>query len=314
MTLRIATLFTILTLLFASSCAQMDSSISELSAPRTVLVTGATGTQGGAVAQELLARGYIVRGLTRNPESDRARTLQNLGVTMVKGDFDDQASLAAALDGAYGLFAVTSSNNSTVALEIAHGKQLIAAAQRANIRHFVYTSVSQADTNTGVPHFDSKYEIEKTLYDSGLNYSIVRPVEFMDNLRFRQEEILSGVLTDPRDLSKRHQWIAAKDIGFFVGEAFDKPEEWIGKAVNIAGDQMTLAEFLATLSQELNVGISYKKIPWDQFEVTTGPEMTLMYRWFDGPGYQVDLNALRAQYPNLTTMKEYLSSLGWKKP
>ncbi|MFT4519710.1 MAG: hypothetical protein ACI9JM_002107 [Halioglobus sp.] len=314
MTTRITTLVALLTMLFVSGCTQVDSSDSALNASRAILVTGATGTQGGAVARALLARGYAVRGLTRNPDSDQAKALENLGATMVKGDFDDPASLAAALAGAYGLFAVTSSNHSSIAVEIAHGKQLIAAAQRANIMHFVYTSVSQAETKTGVPHFDSKYEIEKTLYDSGLNYSIVRPVEFMDNLRFRQEEIMSGVLTDPRDLSKRHQWIAAKDIGFFVGEAFDKPEQWMGKAVNIAGDETTLSEFLTTLSEEFNVDISYKKIPWDQFEASSGPEMTMMYRWFDGPGYQVDLHALRAQYPNLITMREYVRSLEWDKP
>jgi uncharacterized protein YbjT (DUF2867 family) len=181
----------------------------------SILVTGATGTQGGAVARELLARGYNVRGLTRSPKSDRAQALADLGVTVVKGDFDDAMSLAAAMRDVHGVFAVTSFWEHGFDREVAHGRQLIDAARLADVGHFVFTSVAGAETGTGLAHFDSKLEIEKILQKSGLNYSVVRPVEFMDNIRYTKQEVMSGTLGDPRDGSQSHQWIAASDIGFF---------------------------------------------------------------------------------------------------
>lgn len=278
---------------------------------RTILVTGATGTQGGAVARELVKRGYDVRGLTRSPKSNRSQALEELGVEMVKGDFDDAMSLAAAMKDVYGVFAVTLFWQYGYDKEIAHGRQMIDAAKRAGVQHFVFTSVAEADSGTGIPHFDSKYEIEKLLLASGLNYSVVRPVEFMNNIHFSKERIMGGVLADPRSSDRRHQWIAASDIGFFVGEMFDNPEEWLGKAIDIAGDEMTIGEYAEVLSDCLGVAVRYEQMSWDEFEAASGEEMTLMYRWFDEPGYRVDVGALRERYPNLTSMRDYLEGLGW---
>ena len=277
----------------------------------TILVTGATGTQGGAVARELLARGFNVRGLTRSPNSEKAQLLTELGVTVVKGDYDDARSLAAAMQGVHGVFGVTIWGAYGTEKEVARGRQLIDAAKLARVEHFVFTSVAEAETQTGIPHFDSKYEVEKILYDSGLNYSIVRPVEFMNNIHYTKETVMGGVLADPRDSGKRHQWIAARDIGFFVGEMFDDPDKWLGQAINIAGDEMTIAEYAQVLSKCLSVDVEYQNMSWNVFEQTLGEEMTLMYRWFDDPGYQVDIAALRKEYPNLTSMEDYLNGLGW---
>ena len=209
----------------ASACSGSDRSDAAPQNGKLILVTGATGTQGGAVARELLDRGYEVRGLTRNPDSEHAQALTRLGVSMVKGDFDDAASLAAAMHGAYGVFAVTDFWEHGYDKEVIHGKRLIDAAKTAGIEHFVFTSVAGSNTNTGIPHFESKAEIEDYLRESGINYSIVRPVSFMDKFRYDRKKIMTGTYYDPRDSGKRHQWIAASDIGFFVGEAFDKPAE-----------------------------------------------------------------------------------------
>ena len=278
---------------------------------RTILVTGATGTQGGAVARELIRRGYSVRGLTRNPRSERAQALKDIGVDMVKGDFDDAMSLAAAMRDVYGVFSVTLFWDYGFDKEIAHGRQMIDAAKRAGVKHFVFTSVAEADTGTGIPHFDSKYEIEKLLTASGLDYSIVRPVEFMNNIHYSKDRVMSGILADPRSAGRRHQWIAASDIGFFVGEMFDNPDEWMGKAIDIAGDEMTIGEYANVLSECLGVDVQYQQMPWEDFESALGEEMALMYRWFDQPGYRVDIAGLRERYPNLTTMQDYLEGLGW---
>ena len=296
----------------AWGCSDSGQDTSAGIADRVILVTGATGTQGGAVARELLDRGYPVRGLTRNTESDRARAMTRLGVEMVRGDFDDSASLAAAMEGVYGAFAVTDFWEHGYDTEVRHGVQLVDAALAADVQHFVFTSVAGADENTGIPHFDSKAEIEVHLRDSGIDFSIVRPVEFMDNVRYRSEITVSGTFSDPRDPGRSHQWIAARDIGFFVGEAFDNPDEWIGRTLEIAGDQLTIAEFVDVLSRAVGDEIQYRQVTWSDFREQNGEETAAMVRWFDESGYDADVSSLRSRYPNLLTYEEYLQTLDWE--
>lgn len=140
--------------LLAVACSKSETPTPD--AAKIVLVTGATGTQGGAVARELVDRGYAVRGLTRNPDSERATALTELGIEVVKGDFDDAASLNVAMEGVYGVFAVTNYWEHGFDREVAHGKQLVDAAEKAGIKHFVFTSVAGADAGTGLPHFESR--------------------------------------------------------------------------------------------------------------------------------------------------------------
>ena len=293
-------------LMLASACSESPAPVQASPNAKTVLVTGATGTQGGAVAKALLARGYSVRGLTRNPDSGRARAMSELGVSMVKGDFDDAASLAAAMEAAYGVFAVTNFWEHGYETEVSHGKQLVDAAAAAGVEHFVFTSVSGADDYTGIPHFDSKGEIEDYLRESGINYSIVRPVEFMDNIAYDRKQIMTGTYYDPRDSGKSHQWIAASDIGFFVGTAFDNPATWIGKEIDIAGDELTIAEYVDVLSFTMGLNVHHQQISWKSFEEDAGEEMTVMLRWFDEKGYSVDVEALRREYPGLLTFEQFM--------
>lgn len=303
---NIFVILVLITVALLSACSDPGEPDQRPQSGKTILVTGATGTQGGAVARELLERGYSVRGLTRSPDSERARAMADLGVEMIKGNFDDAASLAVAMDGAYGVFAVTNFWEHGYVTEIAHGEQLIDAAKAASVEHFIFTSVAGGDTYTGIPHFDSKGEIEVYLRKSGINYSIVRPVEFMDNISFYRKQIMSGTYYDPREGAKSHQWIAASDIGFFVGEAFDNPDEWIGKALDIAGDELTIAEYVDVLSVTLGLDVHHQQISWDDYEKGAGEEMTIMVRWFNDEGYSVDVGALRQKYPGLLTYEQFL--------
>jgi len=308
---RYAALF-LLIVTVALACSDDRQNPSAGQSDRVILVTGATGTQGGAVARELLDRGYRVRGLTRNPESDRARAMARLGAEMVRGDFDDPASLAAAMEGVYGVFAVTNFWEHGYEAEVRHGVQLVDAALAADVQHFVFTSVGGADENTGIPHFDSKADIEVHLRDSGIDFSIVQPVEFMDNVRYLSEITESGTYSDPRDPGSSHQWIASSDIGFFVGEAFDNPDEWIGRTIEIAGDQLTIAEFVDVLSGAVGDEIQHRQISWGAYQEQNGEEMAAMVRWFEESGYDADVPALRSRYPNLLTYREYLQGLEWE--
>ncbi len=295
----------------ALGCESADHSASSHAESQIVLVTGATGSQGGAVARELLRRGFAVRGLTRNPNSNRAKAMSSIGVEMIRGDFDDAQSLVTAMDGAHGVFAVTDFWEHGYDKEVQHGKQLIDSARAASVQHFVFTSVASADTGTGIPHFDSKAEVEIYLRDSGIRFSIVRPVEFMDNIRFSRDSVLSGIYFDPRASGRSHQWIAVRDIGYFVGEAFDNPDEWLGKAIDIAGDQLTIAEFVDALSRATGADVRHQQISWRAYEDASGEQMTGMLRWFDDTGYQVDVSALRTLHPNLLTYEQYLKQLDW---
>ncbi len=127
-----------------------------MTSDRTVLITGVTGHQGGAVAQALQGSGFHLRGLTRKPESERAAALARRGVDVVKGDLDDEVTLRRALAGAWGVFGVQNTWEAGVEREEAQGKRLATLAREAGVQHYVYTSVGSANQRTGIPHFDNK--------------------------------------------------------------------------------------------------------------------------------------------------------------
>src|SRR5580704_19220916 len=127
---------------------------------RTVLITGVTGNQGGAVARALQGTGFHLRGLTRKPDSEQAVALARHGVEIVKGDFDDEATLRRALAGAWGAFGVQNAGEVGAEREEMQGKRLATLAREAGVEHYVYASVGSAHKRTGIPHFDSKWRIE----------------------------------------------------------------------------------------------------------------------------------------------------------
>src|SRR5947199_3115458 len=186
---------------------------------RTILITGVTGNQGGAVAQALQGSGFRLRGLTRKPESERAAALARHGVDVVKGDLDDEATLRRALAGAWGVFGVQNTWEAGVEREEAQGKRLATLAREAGVEHYVYTSVGSAHKRTGIPHFDNKWRIEETV--RGLRFPshvILRPVFFMENLMAPyslQGDTLSWALEPGTKL----QMIAVDHIGWFAGRA-----------------------------------------------------------------------------------------------
>jgi uncharacterized protein YbjT (DUF2867 family) len=274
---------------------------------KLILVTGATGTQGGAVARELLERGYAVRALTRDPESEESQALAGLGAEMVQGDYADTASIAAAMEGVDGVFAVTLFWPYGYEDEVTQGRMLIDQATQAGVGQFVLTSVAGADDGTGIPHFESKWEIEQYLHDSELNWAVVRPVEFMDN--WSLESFHNGRMIDPRAPESSHQWIAASDIGFFVGEAFDKPDSWAGMTREIAGDQLTLEQLREMLSEVFGQPFEHVRPSWEDFTAESGGDVATMYQWFEEDGYDVDIVSLRKWYPNLVTVRQYLNGL-----
>src|SRR6202008_262328 len=187
---------------------------------RTILITGATGQQGGAVAQALQGAGFHLRGMTRKPDSERAATLARQGIEIVRGDLDDDATLRSALAGAWGVFAVQNSLEAGVEREEAQGKRLATLAREAGVEHYVYTSVGSANTRTGVPHFDNKGRIEETVRGLGFpSHVILRPVFFLENL-LAPFSLQGSTLAWALPPATRLQMIAVDDIGWFGARAF----------------------------------------------------------------------------------------------
>jgi uncharacterized protein YbjT (DUF2867 family) len=275
---------------------------------KLILVTGATGHQGGAALRHLTSRGFPCRALTRDPANPKARNLVGGGIEAVRGDMQDTASLTRALDGVYGIYGVQTPYESDADGEIRQGINLIDAAKRTRVTHFVYSSVGSADQHTGIPHFDSKFRIEEHLRGTGVPYTIVRPVFFMENLLNMRPAIDGGALSLPLDPATRLQMIAVDDIGGIVATIFEHPGKWQQRALEIAGDEISMAELAQALGRASGRDVEYRQVPWSDFEAKAGPETTKMFRWFQDVGYHADIGAVRQEYPKLTSFDRWLNS------
>src|SRR5204863_10208496 len=129
---------------------------------KVVLITGATGKQGGATIRHLAKQGgFKLRAMTRKPDSDAGKALAALGAELVAGDLNDAASLERAVAGAWGVFSVQNTWEAGVEQEEEQGKRLAKVARDKGVQHFVYTSVGSADRKTGIPHFENKFRVEQ---------------------------------------------------------------------------------------------------------------------------------------------------------
>lgn len=281
---------------------------------RFVLVTGATGQQGGAVVRALLSKGHQVRGLTRNVDSPKAQALTAKGVAVVAGDFTNHESLVEAATGVDAIYAMTTPFEQGMEAETAQGLAMIKAAKEAGVGHLVYSSVASADRNTGIPHFDSKYEVEKVLVDSGIPYSISAPVYFMDNLLapWTLPSLKEGALSAPMPGDRLLQQIAVDDIGQFAVALIERRERVFGERFDIAGDDLTNNDLTEILSRILDREIKYQGFP-AQVMKEQNEDMGIMYEWFDKTGYAADISALKQNFPEVgwQTFESWAQSLDW---
>jgi uncharacterized protein YbjT (DUF2867 family) len=288
--------------------------------PRLILVTGATGKQGGAVADFLLDAGFRVRALVRDPGKPAAQALLKRGAELASSDLDDAVALRRALTGIDGVFtygvysaqAAHEAGGGNVVGEVRQGCLMADLAAEAKVEHFVYGSVGSADRGTGVPHFDTKGEVERHIGTLGLPATILRPVFFMQNWeRLRATILQTGTLSQPLKPTTRHRQIAVQDIGAFAARVFATPQRWIGHAIDLAGDAPTMEESVAAMSRVTGRPIHYVQIPWRDFEARLGRESALMFRFFDEVGFHADPAALRAEVPRALTLEAYLRGAGW---
>lgn len=288
---------------------------------KTILVTGATGHQGGAVAQALLKNGYVVKVLTRDLKSPASQRLEKLGALLCKGDFDDRESLRQATTGVDTVFAMGSPfvGDATLNTEITQGKLLCDIALEQQVGHFIYTSAADANRNSGVPHMDSKYEIEKYIVLSGIPYTIIGPAYFMDNLTdLLLPGILKGLYTNAVDPAKKLQQILMEDLGNFVALIVEKKELFIGKRIDVASDELTGLQAAAILSKTLGREIKCAPMPAKELEQAIGEEracdMTMMFEYYSRVGMHADVDKLRFDYPEVGWHRfaDWVEGLDWE--
>lgn len=288
-----------------------------------VLVTGATGSQGGATARALLEAGFRVRVLTRNPASSASQDLATRGADVVRGDWDDAASLAAGMRGAHGVFSVQRPDADGSDSERRHGFGLIDAARRAGVRHFVHTSVCEAGRHTQFPRWESgywwqkywtdKWDIEERVRAAGFErWTILKPAFLMDNYaqpkaaqmfpHLRQGQILTAFRPDTR-----LQLIAADDVGAFACAALSDPAHFDHQSIDLAAEALTMEQVAATLSRVLGKQVTARSVsPDDAKAAGLFPGWVRSQEWTNEVGYRADISALAKYGVPLTSFEDWV--------
>ncbi|KAJ4131460.1 hypothetical protein NW768_005646 [Fusarium equiseti] len=295
---------------------------------RAVLISGATGKQGGAVLNRLIKKNadFEILAITRNAKSPSAQRLlaKSPKVKLVQGNFADPAGIFKMAKSVtdkpiWGVFSVQApiGFDQGGGGEVGQGKGLVDAALDAGVKFFVYTSVDRhgkdSENNpTPVPHFIAKHEIEKHLIartaNTDMKWTILRPVAFMDNLTdnfLGRSFVTAWKLAVP---TKPIQLISVTDVGIAGGEAFLHPERYAGRAVSLAGDELTLDEFQKVFKEKMGRDIpsTYSLIVYPMMAMVK--ELGYMFKWFNDVGFDADLKALRQEFPEIKTFGTWLET------
>jgi uncharacterized protein YbjT (DUF2867 family) len=279
-------------------------------------VIGATGQQGGEVARALLTGGRAVHAFVRDPGTPAARALRDAGADLAVGDLDDLGSLHAAMTGVDGVFLVLTMMTGPhvtldgVQAEIARGRTVADAAAEAGVAHLVYSSIAGADQPTGVPHVESKGQIEAHLRSLGLPRTILRPVFFMENFTtLMRPAVVGGELQVSLGLRPEAplQLLALRDLGTFAALAFGDPDRFLGRELVIAGDRLSGSAIAEQLGQSIGRPARFSQIPAERLRAFD-EQVAAMFAWLDGGGQErADLTVLRESHPELMTFAGWLA-------
>jgi uncharacterized protein YbjT (DUF2867 family) len=273
---------------------------------RNILVTGATGQQGGSLTRLLLQKKHKVYALTRNTQSPAAQDLRNRGANIVKGDLDDSDSLMRAVKDLESVFLMGTPFEDGTEGETRRGKLMADISKENNIEHLVYSSVANADKNTGIPHFESKYKVEQHIKNLGIPHTIIGPTFFMENLL--GPGLQQGQLALPLSSSTTLQQSALENIGEFSALVLERRKPFLGKRIDIASDEVTGEQAAKILSNELRQRIRYVPVPLEQV-YQANEDMARMYEWYEKAGTGIDISSLHQEYPEVN----WLSFRDWAK-
>jgi uncharacterized protein YbjT (DUF2867 family) len=281
-----------------------------MSNENVVLVTGGTGSQGGATVTHLLAAKKVrVRVLTRNLESPKAKSLAARGAELVKGDFEDVASLRTALAGVSAAFSVQQwTEKGGTAAEELNGKRFADAVKASGSPHLVYSSAEGAERKSSLAHYESKWAIEQHIRDLKLPATILRPVGFMDTLGVPaiQRGMYLGMFRANWGVSHRVQFVATYDIGWFAARALEDPERYAGRVIPLAGDELNVADIIRTYKTVTGHKPWVAPIPGFAAKRMMPKEFADMFRWIREKGFEVNIAQVRQEYPQLLTFAGWL--------
>jgi uncharacterized protein YbjT (DUF2867 family) len=287
-----------------------------MSKPLSVLVTGATGNQGGAVARALLKKGHKVRALTRKPDSAGALALKQLGAELAVGSFDERDALARAMTGVDAVFIMGTPFEAGMETETRQGIAAVDAAKAAGVKHVVYTSVSDANKKTGIPHFESKARVEEYLAKADVPYTIIAPVFFTENLigPWFGQGLKHGVVSMALPGKRPLQHITVEEIGAFAAMVLERREAFLGKRIDLGSTELTGEQVAEIFSRVTGKPFRYMELPLAQLR-SMNEDSALMFEWFDKKGYSANIAALRRDYPEVgwRSFEDWAREQDWKK-
>ena len=272
---------------------------------RRILVTGATGQQGGSLARLLLQKKHKVYALTRgrDAQSSAVQDLVNKGSNIVKGDLDDPDSLRNAVKDIESIFLIGTPIEDGTEGETRRGKMMADIAKENKVEHLVYSSVVSADKNTGIPHFESKYKVEQHIKNLRIPYTIIGPASFMENLLNPRLGLQQGQLALPLSPSTILQQIAVQNIAEFSALVIESPKRFLGKRIDIASDEVTGEQAAEILSNVLEYKIKYTPI------TAPNEDLARMFEWYEKVGTGIDITSLHHEYPTVN----WLSFKDWAR-
>jgi uncharacterized protein YbjT (DUF2867 family) len=291
---------------------------------KTILVTGATGAQGGGVVQHLLKGGkFKVLCLTRKPESEKARALVQAGAETVRGDLGNPESLRAAMKGCYGVFGVTNFWE-YFAKEAFHGKNLVDAVKQAGIEHFVLSTLPSAQKPSAgkldVPHFDLKARMEEYARSLRLPATYAQVAFYYENfLSFfppKLQEDGSYMFGFPQGDTPLAA-VSVEDVGGVVSTIFDRPDEFRDQTVGIVGDELPSSKYAEIMSHVLGKRIVYRHIPREIFAKLGFPGAEDLANMFEynrllTPNRQADIEQSLALYPEMQRFEPWMQANKYK--
>jgi uncharacterized protein YbjT (DUF2867 family) len=257
---------------------------------RIIVVTGATGRQGGAVARALLKDGWHVRAFTRDASSQKAQALSALGAEIMQGDMNDRRSLEAAIGGAYGVFSVQNPMISGMEGEIKQGKLVGDVAKAADVQHFVYASAGIGKP-TGIGSWDSKLEVESHLKVLNIPLTILRPMAFMELMTdkaYYPQVSMWYLMPKLMGVTRTLGWISVEDVGAIAAKVFAAPERYIGQDIRLASDAKSIKECREIYRNVMGKNPARFPMPVWLFKRFVGDDLINMWQWLRMG--QIDLN------------------------
>ena len=280
-----------------------------VSHPGVIVVTGATGRQGGAVARHLLSDDWPVRAVTRTPGGPAARALAALGADVVQADMMNKSDLMRAFRDAYGVYSVQNFMPGGTDAEIVQGKNVADAAKATGVQHIVYGSAGTGATDTGIPSWNSKLAVEAYSKALGLPLTVLRPMAFMELMTDKgffppvsTWSLMPKLMGQDRPIG----WISVDDLGGIAARAFAEPARFIGAELRLAADVQSIAQCRQIWSNLYGRPPRRFPMPVWMFRRFVGSDLITMWCWLRTGQVDFDPTPTRSLLPAALTVREWL--------